>query len=161
MKLQDGQNTFRVLSSAVTGYEFWTQDNKPIRSKQYPQSTPNIKIRDGKPDKPKHFWAFVVYNYGAKAIQILQINQASIQTAIKALVDNEKWGSPKHYDITISRKGEGLDTEYTVMPNPHSELDRDVVELFKGTSIDLNALYAGADPFDHNWVALDAVPFPD
>lgn len=159
MKLIEGQNKFRILSSAITGYEYWTQDKKPVRSKQFPTSTPNIKTdMAGKPERPKHFWAFVVWNYSANAVQILQITQSTIQSGIKALVDNPEWGDPKKYNITISRSGEGLNSEYTVMPNPHSELPDEAKKLFEDTTIDLNALYAGADPFDPNWVAMDAVP---
>ena len=44
MKLQDGENTFRVLSSAIVGWEYWNRDNKPVRSeKDFVQTILNYK----------------------------------------------------------------------------------------------------------------------
>lgn len=148
MKLVDGENTFRVLSSAIIGFEYWTNENKPVRSKEVPEETPNIKMRNGQADKVKHFWAFIVWNYATKQIQILELTQKSIMQAIKALVDNKKWGKPSGYDITVTRTGEGLDTEYSVMPNPHSELTKEIAEVYNSKQINLNALYEGKDPFE-------------
>lgn len=148
MKLQDGENTFRIVSSAITGFEYWTntEPSVPVRSRTAFVSTPkDIKLdpKTGKPTAIKHFWAFVVYSYRADKRQILEITQSGIQTAIKALVDNKKWGDPKKYDITVNRSGNGLETEYSTMPNPHSEL---LLDLPKD-EINLNALFTGDDPF--------------
>lgn len=150
MKLKDGRNKFRVLSSAITGYEYWNTNNKPVRSKTPLKSTPDdIGLdKDGKTKKIKHFWAFVAYNYDAKVIQILEITQSTIQSAIKALVDDEVWGKPQNYDITITRTGEGFDTEYNVMPNPHSEVDGDILKMYKSETINLNALFSNENPFE-------------
>ena len=149
LKLKDGENTFRILSSAIIGYEYWNTENKPVRLKEAPKITPDdIGLdKNGETKKIKHFWAFVVWSYDNNAIQILEITQSTIQGAIKALVDNKKWGSPKGYDITITRSGEGFDTEYVVMPNPHLELDADIKNEYENKSINLNALYEGKNPF--------------
>jgi hypothetical protein len=149
MKLLDGENTFRVLGSAIIGWEYWTDENKPVRLKERPNKTPSdIRTdKDGKPSKIKHFWAFPVYNHTDKKIQVFEITQATIQSAIKALVDNQKWGNPRNYDISITRKGEGFDTTYTVMPNPHSALEGDVEKEYQGMDINLEVLFDGGDPF--------------
>jgi hypothetical protein len=114
-----------------------------------PQNLPvDIRVEDdGTYSKIKHFWAFVVYNYDAKQIQILEVTQKSIMNGIKALVDNVKWGDPKRYDITITRTGEKLNTEYSVQPNPHEPLADDIKDLYEHTSVNLEALFDGADPF--------------
>lgn len=152
LKLKDGENTFRVLSSAIIGYEYWNTDNKPVRFKEAPRVIPSdIGLdKDGNPKKVKHFWAFVVWNYDSESIQILEITQSTIQGQIKAIVDNKKWGSPKDYDITITRTGEGFDTEYSVMPNPHSDLSPEVKEFYEVKNINLDALYEGKNPFTEN-----------
>src|SRR5690606_20654859 len=75
MKLQSGENKFRILSKPIIGWLDW-KDNKPYRFR--------IKERPEKPmgDKPvRHFWAFIVWNYNAEAVQILEITQATIQKA--------------------------------------------------------------------------------
>lgn len=145
MKLKaEGDHKFRVLSSAIIGYEYFTADNKPVRSKVPFEETPNIK-KDG---RVSHFWAFVVYNHTAKRIQILEITQKSIQTAMKAYISNSDWGNPKGYDITINRKGTTInDTEYTVMPSPHKPIDSEITKKYESMKIDLNALYEDLDPF--------------
>ncbi len=142
-KLKDGENTFRILSSAVTGYEYWNKENKPIRSSTPFQSTPaDIKLDDkGKATSIKHFWIFVVTNEDNQ-IQIMEITQKSIQSAIRSLVENPKWGDPKGYDITINKAGNGLSTEFSVMPNPHSEAPK--IDI---SHINLKNMLVNEDPF--------------
>lgn len=148
-KFEDGENMFRVLSSAIVGWEYWTQGNKPVRSRTMFEETPqDIKLdKDNNPTKIKHFWAFVVWDYKDRRIKILEISQKSIQDGIKALVDNKKWGNPKKYDISVTRQGEGFDTSYTVMPNPHEDVNFEISQAFDSKKINLEALYTGGDPF--------------
>lgn len=147
MKLVEGDNTFRITSSAVTGYEYWNKEDKPVRLKKEPTSTPeDIRMDNGKPSRVKYFWAFTVYNYRAQKQQILELTAVSIQNAIRALVQNKAWGDPKEYDITIKRVGSGLGTEYSVMPNPKSSFPADLV----GGGVNLEALFSGGDPFAPN-----------
>lgn len=140
----EGAHKFRALSSAIVGYEYFKDDNKPVRSRTPFDATPGIK----KNGKISHFWAFIVWNYSAKRIQILEIQQKTIQTAMKAYINNPDWGNPKNYDITVSRKGMTVnDTEYTVMPSPHKPLDADIAKKFGEAKINLEALFDDMDPF--------------
>lgn len=143
MKLQDGENRFRVLSEAIVGWEDW-QDKKPLRFQLHEK--PLKPIDDKKP--VKHFWAFIVWNVLEEKIQILQITQKSIQKKIEELLKDEDWGSPLHYDIKISRKGEGIDTEYNINPAPHKPLSNEILQAFKDKPINLEALFYGLDPFN-------------
>lgn len=148
MKFQDGENNFRVLSSAIIGWEYWNTEDKPIRSRENFDEIPHdIKTDKNGNQKISHFWAFVVWNYEANKVQILELTQKSIMQPIQALIKNPKWGNPKGYDITITRSGSGFDTEYTVMPNPHSDLSPEITSAQLRTKVNLNALYEGADPF--------------
>jgi len=141
MKFKEGNNTFRVLSSAITGFEWWVDDKegnrKPVRS----------KTDDEMPEDAKHFWAFVVYNLNDERIQILEITQVGIRKAITALINNEKWGDPKEYNIVITRTGEGFETEYQVTPEPKEKLDKDILDKYGNMNVNLDALYEGDDPF--------------
>ena len=147
MKFLDGANPFRVLSPAIVGYEYWNNDNKPVRSRTQFTSTPNAKVGQDGNIKVSHFWAFVVYNYNAKKIQILQINQKGIQEYIQGFNNNPKWGNPQGYDIVVNRSGANLDTSYTVMCEPHTPVATEVLEAYKSMNINLEALYSGQDPF--------------
>lgn len=146
MRFEEGENRFRVMSSAIVGYEYWTQDNKPVRSKTPFTETPNAKMQGGKVSI-KHFWAFVVWSVKDKKIMILEITQNSIQNAIYALVKNDDWGNPQAYDIVINRTGQDLDTKYNVVPCPHKETPTEALEAYNGMTVNLEALYSGADPF--------------
>ena len=149
MKLVDGDNVFRVLSSAIVGYEYWTTENKPVRSKVPFTETPNIKTdKEGKAQKVKHFWAFIVWNYASKAVEILQLTQSGIQGSITNLVKDEDWGDPKNYDIKINRTGSGIETEYAVNPKPHKEIDSEILKAYADKPINLESLYDGGNPFE-------------
>ena len=78
-KLQTGANKFRILSKPVIG---WIDliEKKPKRF------TVVIKPSPHDPKKEvKFFWAFVIWNYNDKKIQILEITQKGIQSAIEEL----------------------------------------------------------------------------
>ncbi len=147
-KFQQGENNFRVMSSAITGYEYWTEEKKPVRLKEMWKKKPtDIKVEKNGSYRTNHFWAFVIWNYETNTIQIMEITQKTIMRAIKALVDNKKWGAPQNYDLTITKTGEGLETEYSVMPNPKSEVQAEIVEEYKNKPVNLEALFSGNDPF--------------
>lgn len=141
-KLKKGENRFRILSPAIVGYEYWTLDKKPVRSKTPWEDRPaNAKVNENGTFQ-KFFWAFVVWNYDAKKPQIMEITQKTIQDAIEAYWLNKKWGDPVGYDIVVTRTGDGLETVYTTIAEPHSEAPKADI-----SKINLEALFAGADPF--------------
>lgn len=156
MKFQNGENRFRVLSSAVIGYECWKLENgkpTPVRGKTADEVEKKGYDRIdkfGNQQKPKHFWAFVVYNYKEKDIEILEVTQKRIMSSIQELVNDSDWGNPKNYDVVVFRKGEGMDTEYTVQPKPAKELDKTIKEKYEKMNIDLTQLYDNGDPFNPN-----------
>jgi hypothetical protein len=153
MKLQDGENRLRILSRPVLGWEDW-KDKKPVRFKM--NEKPETPFD---PEKPiKHFWAMVVWNYNDSQIQILQINQAGIRKAIENLSKDGDWGAPYGYDIKIVRKGEKINTEYSVNPVPHKTLDSSIEKMFRDRPINLQALFMNADPFDKSGNAEEFMP---
>lgn len=142
-KFKKGENRFRVLSSAVVGWEYWTKANKPVRSKDAWEDEPiDAKVNEKTGQFQKHFWAFVVYNYDAKKVQIMEITQKTIQEAIEAYVANTKWGHPTGYDLVINASGDGLEREYTVIAEPHSPAPEADI-----SQINLQALFSGSEPF--------------
>jgi len=148
LRLQQGENTFRVLSSAIVGWVGWVQDKDGKRKPQrYPMDQRPTDTNIFDQGRLNHFWAFIVWNVEDERIQIMEITQKTIQQAIKALIDNKKWGDPKNYDITITRVGEKLDTEYTVMPNPHTEISDAILAQMEYKEIDIEKLFTGEDPF--------------
>ena len=99
----------------------------------------------------KPFWAFCVWNYQLKKVQLLEITQKTIMLSISALVNNPKWGNPKLYDIAITRTGEGMETEYNVQGEPPiGQPDAAIVEQYAKLTVNLEALFSGGDPFADN-----------
>lgn len=124
-----GQNKILIVGDAVTGYEYWTNQDKCVRSATKFADTPDIKIRqvknvktgemESKEDTQKFFWAMPVYDYKDEVIKLWQVSQKSLKENLASLQANSDWGNPVgQYTISIDRKGEGLLTEYTVMANP-------------------------------------------
>lgn len=154
MKLEEGQNVFRVLSSAIVGYEYWTEDKgkrTPHRVKTFDEVPEPVKNAKDSREKAKHFWAFTVYNRNEEVVQILELTQRRVMAGIKALVDDIVWGDPKAYDLTIVKKKTGpnpTDVEYTVTPRPHKVLEEQIKDDYNAMKIDLTALYRNGDPFE-------------
>lgn len=144
MKFQEGENRFRILSKPIIGWQDWTEDKKPVR----------FRFSE-KPDRPinpkkavKHFWAMIVYNYAAKDVNVLEITQATIQSAITNLIKDAEWGEPYNYDIKVTRSGEGMDTEYSVAPSPHKPLTQEIVDAYIAKPCSLEKLFNNGDPFE-------------
>jgi hypothetical protein len=153
MKLQDGENKFRPLSSSIVGWEYWKADEngkeKPVRVRKG-DSIPMGDV-SGDPDKVRQFIAFVVFDYADERIKILSITQLTIQKQLKALAQDKDWGSPigaQGYDIMITKSGKGLDTEYSVNPKPKKTIDGGIIQACSDMNINLQALFNGGDPFN-------------
>jgi hypothetical protein len=142
LKLQPGDNKFRIVSKPIIGWLDW-EDKKPLRF--HMQNKPQSSIDPAKPIK--HFWAMSVWDYKSNKVSILEITQKTIQTAIEGLARNTDWGSPLNYDLTINKSGSGMDTEYAVIPIPPKPLPEEIQTVVIGTQVNLEALFEGKDPF--------------
>lgn len=159
MKFVAGENTFRILSDAITGWEWWTSetvDGKEVRKPNRVSEEDGIPAEEYNEDQPpKHFWAFVVWNYTDKKVQILEITQKGIQQAISALNRSKGWGDPKGYDISVTKVGEKLETKYSVMPIPPLKVEVEIMEKYKTMNINIEKLFTGEDPFTSEKVDAD------
>jgi hypothetical protein len=156
MEFEDGLNTFRILSRAIVGYEWWEAHGeagrRPIRVRTAEEVPADIRNTLDTRRKAKHFWAFTVYNFKAKAIQVLVVKQQTIMRAMESFGDNPKWGNPKNYNLIVEKTRTGSqarDVEYSVIPEPPTKLDAGIAELAKQVPVNLEALYEGGDPFGH------------
>ena len=146
MKFVAGKNKFRILSSLVTGYEYWKMNEEgkdvPVRSREMPEDTSDGKVNPkSKKVDVNHFWLVAVWNYATESVQTLEITQKSIQKYILGLVNDPDWGKPQGYDIVVTKEGEGMSTKYTVAANPHKELPAEILEAYEKAGIDLNSVF--------------------
>jgi len=146
MKFKVGANKFRILSEPIMGWEYWTEDSKSIRVHEYPSTIP-ADIRKG--EAPKFFWAFVVWNFTTKAVEILEITQRTIIEPMQELIGSEEWGDPTGYSITVNRSGSDKEsTTYSVVPSPAQATPAEVLQAYKDKPINLDALFDGGNPFE-------------
>ena len=163
-KFPQGKTTLRIigdssLDTAIFGWLGWSDED----GKRQPHRSP-VKFPTGKfVEKPKHFWAFLVWNHDVKSVQVCELTQRSIQDALRELLTDEDWGNLKDYDVVIQRDGEGLDTSYNVIPKPKAPLGDETVATIRAIVPDVNigALFDGDDPFEgkRNAVEEGSDPF--
>jgi hypothetical protein len=97
------------------GWWYCTEAKKPVRAREMFKFVPaDADLERGWP--AKHFWAFVVWNFQTEKIEVLETTQVTIQTAMQSLIQNEDWGDPREYSITVNRTGEKMETKYPVLP---------------------------------------------
>lgn len=152
MKLQEGENKFRILSQPILGWEDW-DDKRPVRYRF--DAKPAKSIDANRP--VRHFWSMVVWNYATEQVQILTITQATIQKQIQALCKDEDWGAPYFYDMKILKSGEGKETKYQVNPVPHKPTAAHIVKAFNERPIDLEAIFENADPFANSGIRTPGI----
>lgn len=126
---EKGENKVRILTDYVAHGVHWGAGA---------QGTICIGKDEGceyceKGDNPNGKFMLWLYDRGKDAVQIAQLGPA-IVNEIGKLKDSDDWGFEEKpdYDIIIHRKGEGLDTEYGVMPTKNDdELPEEVQERFE------------------------------
>jgi len=152
--LEIGKNVIRAMSSAKAGWEWWAKDEagdlKPYRVKSLDEVPPSVKKATHHKEQAHYFWAFMVWNVGLEAVQLLEITQVSILRQIEALLNDSDWGSIKDYDIVIEKKKTGSrasDVEYTVLPRPKKKAPPEAFFIYENMLVDLEKLFEGKSPF--------------
>ena len=149
-KFEDGEKVkLRILESGledrncITWFEYFEEmddgKKKPVRS-----------VRTTKNIEEKHFWAFKVYNHNLGIVQLCSIKQKWLMKALQAYFENEDYGDPLTYDITISRTGKGMDTEYWLVPSPPKPL----VPNYEDKRINWNNWLNSEDPLSEDTIWL-------
>jgi hypothetical protein len=162
MKLEYGKNRFRFIGDPISGYVFYgrlvrddgTETVKPYRRREAEgefsvEEMINLKVRmtkEGEMERQKYFVMGLVWNYQQEKLQVLEITQKSILKSLKSYVDSEEYGHPAGYDLTMEKKGEGLNTEYVVLPSPPKALDEKIFEEAGAISCDLEKIFEGEYP---------------
>ena len=152
MKLQPGANQFRIVGSGddggfIQGMLGWSTNDE---GKRQPH---RWRVGEDAPrtfeERPKEFFAMLVWNYKESRIQILELTQAGLKRELMALAsDAEDWVDPRKYDISITKSGEGLETTYAMTPKPPKKRSDEINEAVKNLKANLAALYDGGDPFE-------------
>ena len=144
----DGEVRVRFFGTGRTGFEAWTDDNKPVRWPTKPEKLPaNIRQQEGF-QTLKRFLAGLVYDYSANDFKILQITQKTLMDQLFRFIQDEDYGQPVNYDIKIGRTGDGKNTQYTLVAAPPKDIKADIQARYDELPpYDLDRLFDGGDPF--------------
>jgi hypothetical protein len=143
----EGERRMRFIGAGITGWLGWNTDNKPERFEQKPSELPaNIKVDPGAAPL-KRFFANLVYDFETDEFKIFEWTQKTITEQVHKFMKDEDYGDPTLYDIKLSRTGEGLKTEYSVVAAPPKPVTKAVQDRYDNFYCNLDALYDGGDPF--------------
>lgn len=154
LKLEIGDNKIRILTAPVLGFIIFDSNNKPHRkpfedpfTEDELEAIAPKKNDEGKTTAPKHFWMLAIWSYNEKELKILEVTQASIYKAIMSLFQDEDWGDPRNYDISIKKEGSTKnDTKYSVVPKAPKPVPEKALEALGILTPNLDAIYQNEYP---------------
>lgn len=150
LKIQDGETIrLRILSKPIFFWQWWSLDNKPMRV-AYDGSFAKTPEWANPEKKSQFVWAMVVYNYNESKVQIWSPSQASFKNALESYARDEDIGDPQLFDIKIGRKGQSMETEYSITPLMKQENMKPMSQeiLDEAKKVNLNALITNDNPFE-------------
>ena len=165
--LKSGETVkIRVMSDFISGKIVWSghtqEEKKPFRvpdNTAIPTGKIGTNLRSGMPETIRQFVAAICWNYTTEQFEIFETDKATILERIYECEQDSDYGDSKGYDLKIGKKGQGMETKYSVQPAPPKPTEKDILTAFESQNIDLTALYKGEDPFnvssDGNDVAQD------
>lgn len=158
LKLKEGANKVRFLPDHLVCYEIFVEvldekqqkKIKPLRKTEpfTAEELSQLVLKDKK-EKAKLTLIQLVYDYSGDDFKFLSMNQNSLLNALKEYSQNPDYGNPANYDITISKKGQNLETVYTFMPSPPKPLDKVITKRSKNLNFDLTKLLNNEYPADN------------
>jgi hypothetical protein len=151
MRLEQGENTVRIMANPVQFYIHWVETPEgKMRKVNSPISSPELVRRLEESDfKRRPRWMVKVLDRKDDSFKLLEIG-TQIYSGVKALFNHRKWGKVTAYDITIERGPKGAQPLYRVTPDPKEPLDVKFQEAFVqfNDNLNLDRLIQPADPAD-------------
>ena len=135
MRLEEGENTIRVMGNPVQFYIHWVVTPDGSRRKvNSPVDHPELVRRlEDSGFRRQARWLIKVLDRTDDEFRILEVGP-QIYNGVKALYNNSRWGKVTAYDVTVFKGPKGSQPLYNVTPNPKEPLSSD----FKSTFVDFN-----------------------
>lgn len=153
--LQSGETVkIRVLSDFIAGRKVWSDDQEGRRKPNRFRDDQNIPVsaigvdKYGNPERIRQFIAAKVWNYETKQVEVFETDKASIINQIFNYENDSDYGDSQSYDLKISKSGQGMDTEYSVIPAPPKPVEKAILVASRAEQVNLQALFDGKDPFN-------------
>ena len=153
-KLEQGETRIRLIGEYIKGSVGWINETqkdgtlspKPLRCKDEEAEATYAEVN--LKDPVRHFWAMTIWNYNTSAVEILEITQKTVMTAIMGLNKSVDWGHPTGYDMVITKTVVGDRTTYGVQGGRKSLLEAEEVRAaFHAKPLSIRKLYTNEDPW--------------
>ena len=144
----------------IAGFSYFTMEGQPRRFADYPVNylddiglTYKAKQSGGdERDKPKYFLAFTALCKERDDFVCVTLDKKTVREQLEEVLAMEPYdflpSGMANFYVTLKRKGEGMDTSYTLVPAlkaPSKAEEKRWADAKDG--IWLPALYSNADPF--------------
>jgi hypothetical protein len=150
-KLQeDKEYKVRFIGEGITGFEAWTNQNKPVRFEVLPDELPaDIRVDEATGNQTaKFFMTGIVWDYESEMFRVFSITQKTVLEQLHKYMKDEDYGDPNGYDIVISKKGSGKDTKYSLLAKPPKPAPAAVKTGYAELGWDLKMLLQSRNPWD-------------
>ena len=151
-RLTEGVHVLRILSTPKEVQSYFVE----YVDKQTKEGIKKEKIitpdnGDGKqPQGTRRNWAFKVYNHETKQVQVWEVAQKNIQQYLTNILRGKLKNDWTKFNLQITRTGQGLETEYTLMNGDSEPLGKEAQKIIDETYVDLTQMTLGKDPFDED-----------
>jgi len=142
MKLKEGLNTVRITTKVVFLHETHRFQDDEGKFKIKPHAEENCQLcLNGNEKKQRYAW--IVLDREDGKVKILDVGW-TIFKVVHDLSHDPDYGNPTEYDLKITKTGQGLDTEYSVIASPKRvPLTEDEEILVAGAGLDLEKIFGG------------------
>jgi hypothetical protein len=153
LKLTEGVHLIRILTPKTEVVSYFTEfAETPDGKKQkicYPDLGNGQMPMSSTGEPTKLVWSFIIYNKNLKKVQVAEFSQKAIRNFLHTIVSGQIKNDWSKFDIQITRKGQGLDTEYTLLTGDTEELSIEEREICVNSysKINLSKMEKGEDPF--------------
>ena len=151
---------FEIWGESVTNSE----EVKPFRFSKKPTETEVLtlmgggyRVREVNPEwakvpgqleTPKRVYAFTVWNFETKQVEVMSVKQKSILDGLKSLSTTEEYADMLAWDLQITRASQ---TQYAVTPLPRKKATESQVETAlsdaEADGFDITRMLDNGDPF--------------
>lgn len=161
--LQSGETVkIRVLSDFIVGSMVWAGEGESRKPLRKPDGEP-IPVgaigvdKWGNPERVRQFIAAKVWNYDRGRVEVFETTKTTVIGFIFKYESDDEYGDSKGYDLKISKTGQGMDTEYSVIASPPKEFDKKLQKEADAEFVGLEALFKGDDPFAQSVVVDEEI----
>lgn len=147
---EEGSYLFRILTPKEKVLIYWidffqTPDGK-FSKKVFPYQENGQKPLEAS-EESKLVWVFSILNKDLNKIQIWEVSQRTIQNFLLSIVKGKIKNDYTKFDIQITKIGQKLETEYSIISGDTESLTQEEKDLIASTPVNLQAMEKSEDPF--------------